>query len=166
MVLRRSASVRLGRRARCLLVLAAVGLAGLLVLARILVPDPRGYGTHTQLGLRPCAFLTVTGRLCPTCGMTTSFAWIVRGKVVRSWQANPAGCLLAFLTLPLIAWLIASAVANEPIGFQSLVDPLSSLVLAAVVVSLLVWLVRLIDSPDVLAAPGPNAGIPPRAISR
>jgi Protein of unknown function (DUF2752) len=166
MVMRRSASVRLGWRARCLLVLAAGGLVGLLGLARMLVPDPRGYGTHTQLGLRPCAFLAVTGRLCPTCGMTTSFSWIVRGKVVRSWRANPAGCLVALLTLPLIVWLIASAVANEPIGFKSLVDPLSSLVLAAVVVSLVVWFVRLTVSPEVLVGPGQNAGSPSRAIGR
>jgi len=166
MLRRRPARERLGRRARCLLMAAAAGLAGLLGLARTLVPDPRGYGTHTQLGLRPCAFVTVTGRLCPTCGMTTSFAWIMRGKVVRSWRANPAGCLLALLSFPLIAWLIASAVANEPIGFQSLVDPLLSLVLAAVVVSLVVWLVRLIVSPDALVGPGQYAGTAARVIGR
>jgi len=98
--------------------------------------------------------------------MTTSFAWIMRGKVVRSWRANPAGCLLALLSFPLIAWLIASAVANEPIGFQSLVDPLLSLVLAAVVVSLVVWLVRLIVSPDALVGPGQYAGTAARVIGR
>jgi len=149
-----------------LLLAAAAGLVGLLGLARTLVPDPRGFGTHTQLGLRPCAFLTMTGRLCPTCGMTTSFAWIMRGKVVRSWQANPAGCLLSLLSFPLIAWLIASAAANEPIGFQSLADPLMSLVLAAVAVSLIVWLVRLIVWPDALVIPGQNAGIAARTIGR
>ena len=94
-------SSTLGWPIRCSLLVAAAGLAGLLVLARKLEPDPRGFGTHTQLGLRPCAFLTVTGRLCPTCGMTTSFAWFVRGRIDRSWQANPAGCLYALLTVPL-----------------------------------------------------------------
>jgi cation transporter-like permease len=98
--------------------------------------------------------------------MTTSFAWIMRGRVVRSWQANPAGCLLALLSFPLIAWLIASAAANKPIGFQSLADPLMSLVLGAVVVSLVVWLVRLIVSPDALVGPAQNAGIAARAIGR
>ncbi len=90
----------------------------------------------------------------------------MRGNVVRSWQANPAGCLLALLSFPLIAWLIASSVANEPIGFQSLVDPLLSLVLAAVVASLIVWLVRWIVSPDALVGPGPNAGTAAGAIGR
>ena len=37
-------------------------LLGLVVLARRLEPDPRGFGTHTQLGLRPCSFLRATGR--------------------------------------------------------------------------------------------------------
>jgi hypothetical protein len=90
--------------------------------------------------------------------MTTSFAWVMHGKFVRSWQANPAGCLLALLSFPLIAWLIASAAANEPIGFQSLVDPLLGLVLAAVAISLFVWLARMIVSPDALVGRGPSAG--------
>ncbi len=163
---RRSADKRLGRPARGSLLAAAAGLAGVLVLARLLVPDPRGYGTHTQLGLLPCTFLTITGRLCPTCGMTTSFAWMMRGEVVRSWQANPAGCLLALLSFPLIAWLVYSAVASKPIGFQSLGDALMGLLLAAVVLSLVVWLVRLIVSPDVLVDRGNGAGAAARAIGR
>jgi hypothetical protein len=147
---------------RWLLLTAAIGLAGILVLARRLVPDPRGYGTHTQLGLRPCAFLTVTGRPCPTCGMTTAFAWLLRGRVIRSWQVNPAGCLLGLLSFPLIAWLISCAVANRPVGFQSLEGPLVSLILAAVAISLVVWLVRLIVSPQALVQPGAFA----RAVGR
>jgi len=163
---RRPAHNRLGWRVRCLLFAAAAGLSGVLGLARTLVPDPRGYGTHEQLGLRPCSFLTITGHLCPTCGMTTAYAWMMRGKLVRSWEANPAGCVLALLSFPLIAWLVASAVANEPIGFQSVVDPLLSLVLAAVAVSLVVWMVRLIVSPVALLRPGPNAGAAVRVIGR
>jgi hypothetical protein len=132
----------------------------------MLVPDPRGYGTHTQLGLLPCSFLTMTGRLCPTCGMTTSFAWMTRGNLVRSWQANPAGCLLALLSFPLIAWLVYSAAASKPVGFESLGDPLLGLVLAAVVLSLVVWLVRLIVSPNTLVVPVQNAGVRAGAIGR
>jgi hypothetical protein len=145
---------------------AAAGLAGILVLARLLVPDPRGFGTHTQLGLRPCGFLTMTGRLCPTCGMTTSFAWMTRGEIVRSWQANPAGCMLALLSFPLIAWLIFSAVVNEPVGFRSLGDPLLGFLLAAVVLSLVVWFVRLIVSPNALVDHRKNGVGPAGATSR
>src|SRR4051794_22616187 len=90
----------LSRPVRVLMIFLAAGLMGLLGLARWLEPDPRGYGTHTQLGLGPCAFAVLTGRPCPTCGMTTSFAWLTRGRLDRSWQANPAGCLIAILITP------------------------------------------------------------------
>ena len=148
----------LGWRMRGLLLVVAAGFAGLLGLARTLVPDPRGFGTHIQLGLRPCSFATMTGRLCPTCGMTTAFAWFVRGRVDRSWRANPAGCLLAVLSAPLMAWLVASAVRGEPVGFRSFSGPMMGLLTAVVVFSVASWLVRLIVSPAVLAGPGPGPG--------
>jgi hypothetical protein len=121
-----------------------------------LEPDPRGFGTHTQLGLRPCAFLTVTGRLCPTCGMTTAFAWFYRGRIDRSWQANPAGCVYALLTVPLIAWLVLSAVANEQVGLPGLPYPLTGMLVAAIALGLASWLIRLMVSPGVLAEPEEN----------
>ena len=159
-----SAQRRLGWRTRGLLLFAAAGLAGLLGLARTLVPDPRGFGTHLQLGLQPCLFVTMTGRLCPTCGMTTAFAWFTRGRVDRSWRANPAGCMFAMLSIPLMAWLVASAVRNEPVGSRSLSGPMMGLLTAGVVLSLASWLVRLIISPAVLAGPGPGPGGVARSI--
>ena len=122
----------------------------------------RGGSVRTlSLGFRPCAFLTVTGRLCPTCGMTTAFAWFMRGRIDRSWQANPAGCLFALLSIPLIAWLVASAVANEPVGFRSLSGPLMGLLAGGVpCLSLASWLIRLIVSPAVLVEPRGQASRP------
>jgi hypothetical protein len=138
------------------LLVAAAGLAGLLGLARQLEPDPRGFGTHMQLGLRPCMFATATGRLCPTCGMTTSFSWFVRGSIGRSWQASPAGCVFALLSIPLIAWLASSAAENRPVGFSTLSRPLAALFFAAVVFCLASWLIRLLNCPAVLVNPGPG----------
>src|SRR4051794_37193182 len=97
---------RLSRSTRWAMVLGAIGLAAVLGVARRLEPDPRGYGTHTQLGLYPCMFARVTGVLCPSCGMTTSFAWFMRGRWERSWRANPAGSLLAPTCAVLIPWLL------------------------------------------------------------
>jgi hypothetical protein len=158
----RSISVRrqLGWRTRGVLVAAAAGLAGLLGLARTLVPDPRGYGTHLQLGLRPCAFARVTGRLCPTCGMTTAFAWFTRGRLDRSWRANPAGCLFAMSSIAVMVWLVACAVRDEPVGFRSVMGPMTGLLLAGVALSLVFWLIRMIVSPASLAGPGPSPGEP------
>src|SRR5271166_4963513 len=96
---------RLEGPARWYVLLLAAGLLGLLGVARGLEPDPRGYGTHTQLGLGPCAFAVVTGRPCPTCGMTTAFAWFTRGSLGGSWRASPAGCLIALSIVPVSVWL-------------------------------------------------------------
>ena len=139
----------LGWPVRCLLLALAAGIVGILLLARKLEPDPRGFGTHTQLGMRPCSFLATTGKPCPACGMTTSFAWFARGRIDRSWQANPAGCVFAVLCVPIMAWLVASSVANRPCGFKSLSRPFAFLLVAAVVLCLSTWLVRLIVSPAV-----------------
>lgn len=126
------------------MVVSAIGLATVILVARTLRPDPRGFGTHTQLGLAPCTFATITGRRCPTCGMTTSFAWFTRGRFDRSWQANPAGSLLAPTCLVLIPWLLIGAARGRPLGTRSLEGPLIALVVSTVVVSLFFWTLRLI----------------------
>jgi hypothetical protein len=136
-----------------LLLATACGLGGLLLVAGMLEPDPRGFGTHTQLGLNPCAFAAVTGRLCPTCGMTTAFAWFVRGRLDRSWWANPAGLVLAIAIIPITGWLVASAAVGRPVGFNTLFDPVVRFVALVVVVSLGIWLIRLIVSPTGLVSP-------------
>jgi hypothetical protein len=83
--------------------LAALGLAlaclAVLVQAARLTPDPTGLGTHTQMGLQPCYMVAVFGLPCPTCGMTTSFAWFARGNIAASFYVQPMGCVLAVLTV-------------------------------------------------------------------
>jgi hypothetical protein len=133
----------LGLGTRLALVAAAVGLIGVFAVARWLEPDPRGYGTHVQLGLLPCAFEKLTGRPCPTCGMTTAFAWFVRGQFANAWHANPAGSLLAPTCVLLVPWLLASAARRRPLGCRTLEKPLTLLVVAVVAMALLAWTVRL-----------------------
>jgi hypothetical protein len=140
----KSERARLKGPTRVMMVIAALGLVGVFGVARWLRPDPRGFGTHTQLGLYPCMFAQVTGRPCPTCGMTTSFAWFVRGRFDRSWRSNPAGSLLAPTCVLLIPWLVAGAARGRPVGFGSLEPPLVGLVVATVALSLLFWTLRLI----------------------
>ncbi len=62
-------------------------------------PAVTGIVTHQQLGLAPCNLVAVTGYPCPTCGMTTAFAWAVRGRFFASFAAQPVGLLLAILTV-------------------------------------------------------------------
>jgi len=84
------------------LALAGVCLA-VLVTAAGISPDPRGVGTHTQLGLAPCQFEARLGIPCPTCGMTTSFAHFVRGQLLASLYVQPFGPVLA-LAAAMAVW--------------------------------------------------------------
>jgi len=136
-------SERLGRMPRILLVVCALTLVVVLVVARRLDPDPRGFGTHTQLGLPPCAFMASTGRPCPTCGMTTSFAWFARGNLANSWRANPAGSLLAPVCLALVPWLLAASVRGRPSPFASWELPLVGLAVAVVALTVFFWTLRM-----------------------
>jgi hypothetical protein len=110
-----SEAARLKRWVRGLLLLLAAGLAGLFAVAARLDPyDDRGapltMATHTQIGLPPCNMLRIFGRPCPTCGMTTSFALLVRGDLPASLRANAGGTLLAAGAFGLLLWTVAAAV--------------------------------------------------------
>ena len=87
------------RRTRFLAVLVLLFAASLLLVAKGLHPDPSGMGTHRQLGFAPCSLPMLTGYPCPTCGMTTAFAYAAQGRIGSSFLAQPAGCLLAILTM-------------------------------------------------------------------
>jgi len=86
---------------------AGLGAASVLALARTLEASAAGHGTHTQLGLPPCGFYSLTGVPCPACGLTTSFVHLAHGDWVSAALANPVGvplCLLTFGALPLSVW--------------------------------------------------------------
>ncbi|MDB5305905.1 MAG: hypothetical protein JWO38_107 [Gemmataceae bacterium] len=78
-------------------------------------PDgaPRSMATHTQLGLPPCNFVVMTGKPCPSCGMTTSFALLVRGDVGASARANWVGTALAVFWAGLLVWAVASGLTGR-----------------------------------------------------
>lgn len=98
--------------ARSVRVVAAVllfGCVAVLGVAARLTPSPRGYGTHTQLGLAPCGMLITTGLPCPTCGMTTAFSYTMRGDFLHAFLAQPGGLLLALIAIATVfisAWML------------------------------------------------------------
>jgi hypothetical protein len=102
--------------------LAWLGLFGaassVLLVARWLRPDPRGFGTHTQLGLPPCGFFALTGVPCPACGLTTSFAHLMHGELALALHANPLGVVFFALTLaslPVAMWAGVRALPLAPL---------------------------------------------------
>ena len=58
--------------------MVAIGLLLPLGAAVRLQPAREGLGTHQQLGLPPCTFRVLFDRPCPSCGMSTSWAHLVR----------------------------------------------------------------------------------------
>lgn len=84
-----------GMRIRFAVLAIALIPATLLVVASQLEPSASGLGTHHQLGLPPCSFRVLFGIRCPGCGMTTSWAYFVRGEWLASMSVNLGGFLLA-----------------------------------------------------------------------
>ena len=98
----------LSRTGRVLLVLWCLFLLCGFAVAASLIPDPRGFGTHQQLGFSPCSFEPVFGLPCPSCGMTTSFSHFIRGQWPSAIRANFTGFLLACLCAIQIPWCAIS----------------------------------------------------------
>ncbi|RMH25002.1 MAG: DUF2752 domain-containing protein [Planctomycetota bacterium] len=90
--------LRATARERAAGAVVALGALAVLVVAAWLRPDPSGHGTHEQLGMLPCTWAAVLDKPCPTCGMTTSFAYAAHGDLLGAVAAQPFGALLALMT--------------------------------------------------------------------
>lgn len=86
---------------------AALGAGAVLFLATWLVPDPRGFGTDTQLGLGTCTFLAATGYPCPMCGATTTFTLAAHLRPVEALLNQPFAFMLFVGTLVVFAISLA-----------------------------------------------------------
>jgi hypothetical protein len=109
---------RLRRVTRAVLIAIAVALTGVFVAAFRIHPydedgKPRTMSTHTQLGMPPCNFVVMTGKPCPSCGMTTSFALLVRGDLVASARANWVGSVICVLWALMLVWALASGLRGK-----------------------------------------------------
>jgi len=120
----------MARWTRLLLALMAAGLVTVFALAAWIHPydpagQPQSMATHMQLGLPPCSMIALTGRPCPSCGMTTAFALLVHGDVPNSLAANWVGTLIAVFWMALIPWGILSAVRGRYWGLRTVELPLT-----------------------------------------
>lgn len=103
---------------RAVLLTMGMGLAAVFAIATMINPYgpdgvPRRMATHTQIGLPECNFVALTGKPCPSCGMTTSFALLVRGDVRESLNANWVGTTLAVFWAGLLVWAVASGLTGR-----------------------------------------------------
>ncbi|MGD0156048.1 MAG: DUF2752 domain-containing protein [Terracidiphilus sp.] len=126
---------------------AAIGLlataGAVLGVARWLTPATRGYGTHTELGLPPCNFLRLTHLPCPSCGLTTSFAWAIRMDFWQAFLANPFGLLLFFGTVALIP--VSLVLIWRRISFRRITEsaPFTRAVYVATALYFISWIFKL-----------------------
>lgn len=124
-----------------LMTLASV-LAAMLATAWRLSPDPRGMGTHQQLGLAPCTVVQWFGIRCPSCGMTTSWTHAMHGELIQAARVNAGGTLLALVSMVSVPWLLAAGVAGRWLVTRPRETWLFGTALAVMVVTLVQWAVR------------------------
>jgi hypothetical protein len=121
----------------------AFSALSVLAIARWLTPDPRGFGTHQQLGLPPCAFHAWTGLPCPTCGLTTSFAYMARLQITSSFAAHPLGVPLFTLTVIASAIAVCGAIRAWPLDSTLSRLRIHGLAVIIAISAALSWLARL-----------------------
>jgi hypothetical protein len=124
------------------LAVASLPMTALLVAGR-LQPSADGLGTHQQLGLPPCSMRVIFGVRCPSCGMTTSWAYFMNGHLVDSFRANPGGFLLAIFGFAFVLVALKAAWTGRlpSVGTQRLFG-VSLLAIAGV--TLVDWTLRLV----------------------
>ena len=96
--------------------LVAFGAAVILGLAAYLTPAEAGLGTHEQLNLPACAWVTLMDVPCPTCGMTTAFAHAANGDLLAAGLTQPLGLLLALGTAMALLLGTYVALTGSPIA--------------------------------------------------
>lgn len=115
----------------------------ILILSMKLYPSEEGYGTHRQLGLPACGFLTMTAYPCPSCGITTSFSYFVRGKFLDSLRVQPFGFILFLALLAGVFISIYAALKTIPVSrfFDSVI--FEKLQMALLIIFLLSWIYKI-----------------------
>lgn len=108
---------------------ALVGLscAAILVAAWHLQPQNLPFGPESQLSLPKCNLRETTGYPCPTCGMTTAWAQVVRGNLLQAFHANIAVPLLALASALAALAGIATALAGRKFYDRIVRPPLTLL---------------------------------------
>ena len=139
-------SNRLLGRARLAFGCLGSGLIGLLVLAFTLPPDERGFGTHERLGLPECSIVRIFGFRCPSCGMTTSWSNLTKGRLKEAFSANASGVLLAFVSMIVGPWMVLAAVRGRWTKHTLDSKWIVYLTLSILGIVILEWCIRLVFS--------------------
>jgi hypothetical protein len=105
-------------------------------------PDPRGLGTHEQLGLRPCAWPTALGVPCPTCGITTAACHLVHLSPLQAVLVQPFGAALAAAGLALSIYAGYCLLTGRSLLDRIVLLPYGRLALWALALFAAAWLYK------------------------
>ena len=137
---RRTSAARLPVGGRLLALGAALACLAVLLTAAYATPNRAGVGTHSSsLHMQPCQFLERTHLPCPGCGMTTSFAWFVRGKLLASVYVQPMGATLAALSGATVWGGLYVALTGRPVYRLLRLLPARYYVMPLLALGLLAW---------------------------
>lgn len=123
-------------------------VAGLGAVAAAIVFEPGTDGWTYVFDTRfggPCGFKDATGLPCPSCGMTRSWIWLVRGHVWDAFVYNAAGALLLIGLAVMGVIGTIRVVTRNPDRIKISVHALSATVVAWMLVPYLGgWIIRLL----------------------
>lgn len=102
-------------------------------------PDPRGHGTHEQLGMQPCSWPEVYGKPCPTCGVTTAATLLVHLRPIDAVATQPFGAFLAAIGLIVAGIAAWSLVRGESFVARIALLPYGTVLAVALGLLLASW---------------------------
>lgn len=120
-----------------------LGLLGLVLAGRLVEPSPEGFATHQALGLPPCLMHRLFGMRCPSCGMTTAWAWVARGNLYQAARASVSGTYLMGLMATTAVVLLGRGVIGREIVRISL-DRVNACLVVLLVLMVGEWLIRVL----------------------
>ena len=127
-----------------LLGLSILALIGIGLLGLWMDPDPRGFGTHEQLGLAPCRTMEWIGIPCPGCGVTTSVSLFWHGELWASFVNQPFGWLLAVLVPLLAVGAIIAHIRGRDLYASALSVPIGRVLLSLTGLMLAAWIYKIL----------------------
>jgi hypothetical protein len=130
---------RLASISRLIALAVSLVCLGVLITAVSIRPNRTGMETHRQLGLAECQFLRTSGLPCPSCGMTTSFTWFVRGNILASLYVQPMGTLLATAAACTFWAGIYIAATGKPVHRLMRLLPPSYYVVIPIAIGIAAW---------------------------
>jgi hypothetical protein len=120
----------------------------LVLTGRLLTPARVGYGTHQQLGLPACPFLSLTGLPCPSCGLTTSFSHAAHFDFGAALVVQPFGLVVFLLVM---GWIPASLIlACRGHNWSALIESRqgSRILYLLILLYLLGWIYNILRTSD------------------